>query len=69
MQSHDGAECGKVPGADENGDQTERCAKHPVVNVHALVVEHALSEGSTGAGESWRFALASKSGERVDYTN
>jgi len=69
VQGHDGAKGSKVPGTDENGNQTERRAKHPVVNVHAPVVEHALSEGSTCAGESWWFALASKSSERVDNTD
>ncbi len=69
MQGHDSAKGSKVPCADENGNQTERSAKHPVVNVHALVVEHTLSEGSTCAGKSWRFALASESSERIDNTD
>jgi hypothetical protein len=40
-----------------------------VMNVHASVVEHALSKGSARAGESWRFVLTSESSERVDNTN
>ena len=69
MQGHNSAECSKVPGADNNGDHTERRAEHPVMNVHASVVEHALSKGSARAGESWRFVLTSESSERVDNTN
>ena len=65
MQRHDGAKGRKVPRADENGNDAERSAHHPVVNMHAFVVQHALSKGSTRARESWGFALASESGERV----